>query len=236
MAPEDGVVDDDDWGPVDDEDDSLATTDLDTERDDGDSLHVTLPSGADFWVLTENERRFVVDRVRKYGDELMFTNVSDLQDLDTVVQIELFKQRWGVWLSTGEDYNQNPVDESDLMKHIKEWSNELRQIKSKLMIDRITREKTSGEGSVAAYIASLLQRAKAFCVHRNNQAAKAIELQNQLIGMITFFRNSDEDERIEFHHTADDIFEWIWDVMRPEFEQIDADFKSGNQTYWIREQ
>ncbi len=91
------------------------------------------------------------------------------------------------------------------------------------------------EQTVADYIENLRQRAKEFGVMRNDQAAKAIELFQELSAFITLHDNTDDVERKEQHCNQEDIIEWIREVAIPEFNEIDAKFRETSQKYWIQE-
>ena len=112
-------------------------------------------------------------------------------------------------------------------------SNEIRQTKKMLGIDKKSRE---GEGqTVADYIENLRQRAKEFGVMRNDQAAKAIELFQELSAFIMLHDNTDDVERKEQHCNQEDIINWIREIAIPEFNEIDAKFRETSQKYWIQE-
>lgn len=165
-----------------------------------------------------------------------FTNVSDLQDLDRLLVMELLVQRWGTWLSQKRDYWGEPVDENAAQKAIKDHSTEIRQTKKSLGLDKETRDKVRGEDSVDAYIRNLRQRAKEFGVTRNKQAAKAIELFQEISGVVMLYEKCDTEERIQQHCTPEEIVNWFIATVRPKFEVIDEEFRKTSQKMWIRKQ
>jgi hypothetical protein len=199
-----------------------------------DGLPVTLPSGATFSVLTSDEVEYVKDRVTRYLADNHFVNVSDLQDVDRMVVMELLVHRWSLWLSRGKDYFDDEVDEKSFRRSLGEYSTEVRQLKKALGIDKVTRDKQKGDDSVPTYLTELNIRALEFGYMRNAQQAKSIELFMQLRSLVTLHDNSDDQERMEMHCSEEDIFEWMRVIAFPEFDAIDADFRKGHQAMWIR--
>lgn len=203
-------------------------------QEDGLKIVVT-PSGTKFYVH-ESEVSYFQERVKKYQSDNHFTNISDLQDLDRLIIAELLVWRWGMWVSQKRDYWGEAIDENAWQKAIKEHSAEIRMIKKSLGLDKETRDKQRGEGSVDAYLNSLRARAKEFGIVRNEQAAKSIELFQELKALIVLHENCDETERREQHVTIDDLMDWLKTTAIPEFDKIDEDFRQSSQKYWIRKQ
>lgn len=201
-----------------------------------DGFPVTLASGAGFTVLTMSEVKYVEDRVRLYNNEYRWSNISDLQDVDRVIVAELLMWRWGLWISTTKDHLGDPVDEQALRKSINDYSGELRLVKKQLGIDKASRDKERGEDSIPVYLENLRKRAFEFGIHRNNQMAKAMELANQAISLAQLWKNCDEQERLEQSCTSEDIATWLFEVFRPEYEKVDAEFRNTSQKYWIGDQ
>jgi hypothetical protein len=199
-----------------------------------DEVEVTLPSGGPF-SAAPHEADFMSELSRKYTTEFAFQSSSDLQDLDRVVIFEMLVHRWGRWLSRRVDDAGVPIDEKTVGDRIGSTSNELRQLKKLLGIDKVAREKAKGEGSVPHYLANLLERAKAFGVTRERQLDKGLELANQLSSLVLLHRNCNVDERRSLHVTESDLIEWIETVFVPEFEAVDAHFREHDQKYWVRD-
>jgi hypothetical protein len=201
-----------------------------------DLVYVQLPSGAPFEVMGDEEADHIDHLSKQYTKAFEFSNISDIQELDRVVAMEVQTYRWNRFISRGMDYNNKPVDGVDLQKRIKEYSGEIRQTKKGLGIDAVTREKTRGEGSVPSYIALLREKARLFGIHREHQLDRALELWNQLMSIAAVYANAvDEDERRLIHHTAEDIITWILEVASPEYKEIDAYFRTHSQQYWVQD-
>lgn len=201
---------------------------------------VAMPSGTYQPVLTEFEQAYLTDRVARYTEQFGFTNVGDLQDVDRVLVMELFCHRWGIWLGQGHKYDGDRIDEAALVRDLEKYNLRLSVMKKTLGIDKPTRDRQRGEGSVYQYLSELPRRAKAFGIMRNRQAGKAVELAMELIGHVTAYRNApDDEERRKLRITAEDIMDYVWNVFRPEMESIDKDFREKGpdaQRMWIRDQ
>lgn len=205
------------------------------EEHDDDLSPVMLPSGGLFQVY-DREVGYFNERVKKYLSDNHFTNIADLATLDQVLMGELLVWRWMNWVTQQKDYWGDPVDESGLAKTIKDTSTELRQLKSSLGIDKITRDRQRGEESVAAYITNLRIRAKEFGVMREQQLGKALEIFNDLKAKLTLHDNCTEDERQELGVTTPELLDWLRNKAIPEFDAVDEHFRQNKQKAWIREQ
>lgn len=209
-------------------------TDVNQVSEEG--LSVKLPSGAEFKVLTPSEVEYVNDRVHQYQRTFKWDNISDVQDVDRIVIMELFVYRWGSFLAMGKDYYDDDVDEQALRKSINDWSGELRLVKKSLGMDKATRDKDSGDDSVPAYLERLRLRAKEFGINRNKMMDKGLVLSQQVIALATLYKNCDQQERLEQRCTAEDVCNWLLEVYIPEFQVVDSDFRKTSQTLWIADQ
>jgi hypothetical protein len=197
---------------------------------------VGTPSGATLEVLTDSEVAYFRDRHTRYLKDNRLVNISDLQDLDRVLAMELMVWRWQSWTLKGMDWWGNDIDEKDLRGSIKAYSSELRALKETLGLDKATRDKEKGE-DVATYIEKLRERAKQFGVMRNEQCAKIITLFQELAALIMLMHNTTgyPDEQKEQLCSEQDVIKWIVDVALPEFNAIDSEFKTNEQRFWIRD-
>lgn len=201
-------------------------------------LPVRLPSGAVYTVMTQAEVEYVEDRTRRYLEDNHFVNVSDLQDVDRMLMMEVLSFRWSLWISTGRDYFGEPIDDNGYRRSLNDYSGEVRQLKKTLGIDKVARDKQKGEDSVSAYLEQLRVRAKEFGIMREEQCSKAIQLAQDLRALMTLHDNSDEKERAELHCDTEDVLDWIRTVFDPEFEKVDEYFRSkqpDGQRYWVRQ-
>lgn len=193
------------------------------------------PAGGTWIALTQDEQRFFEDLCHRYTQDYAFQNVSDLSDLERVIQGEVISQRYNRYLSTGEDYWGDPISTKEYTDALKALSGELRQLKKALGIDRTSRQKDSSE-SLSDYIGKLLERAREFGVMRNEQSTMVLTAFMELKALVTLHDNCTEDERRTQGCTMEDIFSWLREYAFPEFDAIDKDFVENHQRYWVQEQ
>jgi len=194
---------------------------------------VATPSGGEINLQTPEEADWYDQRRDQYLQQNMLPNVSDLLDLDRLLQLEVMVFRWGQWISQGFDYMHTLIDAQDLQKHIREYSKEIRELKTALGIDKVTRDKEKGE-SVPDYLTTLLERAKMFGYHRNRQYELAVTLMYELRSMVLTHDRCDEIERAELDLSHDTIMDWIRQNMLAEWDTLDEAFRR-EQKIWIRE-
>lgn len=198
-------------------------------------IPVELPSGATFPVMTDSEREYLEDKIERYLADNHFHNVSDMLDIDKLVIFELMVHRWSMWVSKGRDYWDEEIAVRSYSEMVENYSKEVRLLKKALGVDKTTRDRVSGDDSVAARWAKVLQRAKEFGYMRNAQAVQAIESMHRVASIITVHRNMDETERREFGFELDDIVDVI-DEEVAKYREIDEKFRFDVQQYWIRDQ
>lgn len=194
---------------------------------------VVTPSGSGLNLQTQEEADWYEDRRDRYTTDNHFPNVSDLTDLDRLLTLELMIQRWSTWLTQGFDYMHTRVDEGALRTMIKDYSVETRLLKGSLGIDKATRDKEKGE-SLADYVHSLLQRAKEFGYHRNDQYELAVTKFYELRSMVMTFNRCDEEERALLGLSYESIFEWITENVIKEWDAMSDAFRK-EQAIWVRD-
>ena len=197
-------------------------------------IQVASPSGQPLRVLGQSEVDFYNSEKDKYLSQNGFTNNSDLLDLDRLLFLELIAYRQSVFIGAGRDYDGLVVNTKEAERTLKEANDQIGKIKSDLGINKSARDKAQAE-SVGAYLSDLKARAKEFGVHREKQLTKAITLCQQLFSIIGAYDRSDETERGKIgFETEAEILDWIREVMRPEFDAVDAHFRQHQQRYWVR--
>jgi hypothetical protein len=194
---------------------------------------VSSPSGSDYNLQTQEEADWYESRRDRYLSDNAFPNVSDLQDLDRLLTLEVMSFRWTTWLTQGFDYIHSRVDEGQLKTNIKEYSVEIRLLKQSLGIDKATRDKEKGE-SLADYTASLLQRAKEFGYHRNEQYELVVTKFYELSAMVKTYDRCDDEERALLDLSMETIFAWIRDKVLKDFDEHSAAFRK-NQAIWVKD-
>lgn len=193
---------------------------------------VKTPTGADMNVQTQEEADWYDDRCQRYLSDNQFPNVSDLQDLDRLLLFELMIHRWSVWIAQGYDYLFTRVEEGALKTNIKDYSAEARLLKTAMGIDKASRNRDKSE-SLADYVANLLDRAKTFGYHRNEQYELAVTKMYQLRSMIMTYDRCDEEERAMLDLSMESIFEWIRDNVIKEWDEHSDAFRKV-QTMWVK--
>lgn len=193
------------------------------------------PAGGTWVALTPDEERFFKDLCNRYTQDYAFQNVSDLSDLERVIQNEVLSQRYNRYLSTGEDYWGEQISVKEFSDAVKTLSGELRQLKKALGIDRTSRQKDSSE-SLSDYVGKLLERAREFGVMRNQQTTAVLTTFMELRALVTLHDNCTEEERRTQGATMEDIFSWLREYAFPEFDLIDKDFVENQQRFWVQEQ
>lgn len=200
---------------------------------DGDGGTFTIsPAGFKVELFNEAEKDYYERVAEQYQTDNAFQNMSDLQELDKILSMEVMGFRWSNWLINERDYEGEPVNLDNLQRDIANFSKEVRLLKKSLGIDKATRDRSTGN-TLNDFVHLLMVRAKQFGVMRDMQNAKSIELWQDLVGRVTLYRNCSEEERRIFNSTAEELITWIESKI-PEFEEIDAHFRE-NQRTWIRE-
>lgn len=194
---------------------------------------VTTPSGSDLHLQTQEEADWYESRRDRYLSDNKFTMMSDLQDLDRLLMLEVLSYRWGLWMAQGFDYVYARVDEGQLKNNIKEYSVEIRLLKQSLGIDKSTRDRDKGE-SLSDYTANLLERAKEFGYHRNQQYELAVTKFYELRSMVMTYDRCDEEERALLDLSPEVILEWIRTVAIKEWDEMSESFRK-NQSMWVRQ-
>jgi hypothetical protein len=201
----------------------------------GEGIPVRLPSGATYYVITNEEHDYLVDRISRYLNDNHFVNVSDVQDIDKMIVFELLIHRWSSWMSRGRDYFDEDINVKQYSDMAKEYSVEVRQLKKALGVDKNSRDRTRGDDSIASLWANLQRRAAEFGYKRNEELVQTITSFQRLKAMVTFHDNCDALERKENACEIEDVLEVLRDEIK-KFDAIDENFKFQQQTLWIRSQ
>lgn len=200
-----------------------------------DGLPVRAPSGAEYKVLTAEEVASYEDIAKRYLEHNSFSNMSDLQELDRIIIMELIFWRWSNWLSLEKDYWGDPIDVDEQNKRLKILSGEIRLVKKGLGVDKSSRDKDRGS-SLAEYIENLGRRAKEFGYHREKQFEQGMILINEVIAKAIWNGNADDIEKKELHVSDREVLDWIRDDVAKRYNDIDNHFKMNTQRFWIRDQ
>lgn len=210
------------------------TTSTSTGSQYGISLYsVATPSGSQLNLQTPEEADWYESRRDRYLTDNIFPNVSDLQDMDRLLMLEVLSYRWGLWMAQGFDYQGSRVEERQLKDYIKDYSREISSVKLSLGIDKATRDKEKGE-SLSDFTDKLLVRAKEFGYHRNEQYEIVITKFYELRSMVMTWDRCDEEERRLLDITLETIVEWLRDKVIKDFDEHAEAFRK-TQAMWIQE-
>jgi hypothetical protein len=207
-------------------------------RDEGGSplFEVNLCSGEKLPVMTAVEQRWFNDTQSKYLSQNKFDDVTDLQDLDRLLGLELMMFRWTQFLAAGQDYDRNIIDEELCRKQVKEQSDAITKLKQSLGLDKKARDAALNDGNFHVWFMDVKRRAKIFGIHRENQLNVALGLMNELSGIVGSYDRSDEEERKKLgYETEAQILAWVRESMLPRFHEVDAHFIENEQKLWKRD-
>lgn len=196
-------------------------------------IDVIGPAGGRFTVMTEREEALFNQLVTKYTTHNQFVNISDMQDLERIIYLEVLSLRYANWLSTESDYVGELIDAKQVSSMMKDFSGELRQLKKSVGIDKPSRQREASE-SVSDFIEQLKVRAKEFGIMREEQLTAALTLFNELIARVTLMDNCTQTEREEQKCRPEDIFKWLREEAFEEFKEIDEHFMQNSQRMWIQ--
>jgi hypothetical protein len=197
---------------------------------------VTLSSGEVVQVMTEQEQRWLTATKEKYLGENKFTAVTDLQDLDRLLVLELLVFRWSSHLSSGYDYEKNVIDDDLYRKQLKEQSDVILKLKQSLGLDKKTRDSVLNDGNFHNWFMDAKRRARIFGIHREKQLNTALGLVNELSGHLGAFDRSDEEERKKLGFISEkDLIAWVRESMLPRFREVDQHFIDNEQKMWKRD-
>lgn len=198
---------------------------------------VTTLTGQRLELLAPSEVELYNAARDKYMSENSFTAESDRRSLDRLILFEVQVFRWQSHMASGRDYDNvdlEPAEEVNLRRAIKDTEVMISQLQNDLALTKVQRDKAGSAESVADYLINLKQRAKEHGIRRDKEIGKAIELINELFSIVGSYQRSNANERSKLgFDTPEEILEWITDVMRPQYEAIDAAHRQ-NQKMWIR--
>lgn len=194
-------------------------------------------TGSEIELLHEREVNFYVAARDRYLTDFKFSLASDFRALDRLLLLETQMYRCQWQLSASTDYQGVDLDVSDetlLRKAIKELGAQISEAQRDLGLTKVQRDKAS-EDSVGAYIEKLKLRAREHGIKRERETAKAIELSKELFALCGAYLRANANERRKLgFDSAEEILVWVIEYMRPEFDEIDAKYRAGQQKFWVR--
>lgn len=201
------------------------------------TYNVKTISGQQLSLQTKTEQTFYQQARDKYLAENQFTAASDMRALDRLLLMEVQVFRWQWQLAAGVNYELEflePRDEAALQKALKETGPMISALQNDLGLTKNQREKDKHD-SVGAYLTQLKISAKAFGVMREKQLGKAIELTKELFNVAGAYKRSNDKERSKLgFESAEDVVDWVLEVMKPQFDEVDEHFRQNDQRFWLR--
>jgi hypothetical protein len=198
-----------------------------------DPLVVELVAGGTAEVMTQQEADWFNGTKSLYMEQNRFEDISDLQDLDRLLLLELLMHRWAKWLLSGSDYNGNWVDGAELGKQLKDRNAAITTLKDGMGLSKKSRDASAA--GVSERWNDILKRARLFNYHRVDQVRVALLLMNQISAAVgTFYRSDEEERRRTGFKTEAEIVEWVRDDLLPKFAEVDDYFRENEQSTWRR--
>lgn len=186
--------------------------------------------------MTADEAAWFNETRDLYMTQTRFTDVTDLRDIDRLLQLELMVFRWSLHLSSGVDYYGDEVDSARLSQDLKSYSDQLNKLKLSMGLTKAVRDAAANDGNFAKWFEETKRRAKIFKVHRQEQLGKVLALFEELAAIVGSYDRSDAEEREKLGFTSEsDILDWIRETAIPEYRALDAHFQTHEQSMWIRE-
>lgn len=196
-------------------------------------IEISLVSGSVAKVMSVEEAKWFIKSRDSYMEETRFTENTDVQDLDRLLQLELLLYRWNQWSLAGVDYEGNLVEDSALARRIKDQTDAINRLKEQMGLSKKSRD--SHAASVSERWDDLKRRAKEFGYHREEQLRNALVLMNELSSIVGAYDRSDDEERKKLgFETETDVLDWVRETMLPEFVAIDTYFRTEKQRFWQR--
>jgi hypothetical protein len=196
-------------------------------------IEVDLVSGSVVKVMTVGEAEWFNRSRDSYLHETRFTENTDVQDLDRLLQLELMLYRWNQWSLAGVDYEGNLIDDVSIARRMKDQTDAINRLKEQMGLSKRSRD--SHAASVSERWDDLKRRAKEFGYFREEQLRNALVLMNELSAIVGAYDRSDPEERRKLgFETETDVLDWIRETMIPEFVALDTYFRANKQRMWQR--
>lgn len=195
-----------------------------------DNSHIEMQSKAEVDFFNRSQSKYIKDNT--------FTVASDERALDRLCLAETLQFRWNSQISSGLDYQRNPLNHAEmeaLRKNLKENAITISNAHQELGLSKVQREKDKVE-SVQAYINNLLARAKERGVHREEQVDLIINLFMEFDAHVGAYQRADDYERQRLgFKNADALLDWWVNTGQPRFKDHDDAWRNSSQRYWRKD-
>lgn len=170
-----------------------------------------------------------------YLMQTRFTEVTDEQDIDRLLRLELMDFRYGQFNSSGLDYDNDEVDTAKLTAEMRALSKEINALKAAMGLAKSARDAAANDGDFAKWFEEAKRSAKAFNFHRVEQLGLVLTLFNEFASIVATYDRSDEEERQMAGYTSEtEVLDWWRNSGKPRFDELDEYFKVNKQATWIR--
>lgn len=201
-----------------------------------DVLTVQQLSGHELIVQTRDEQAFYKALQQGLLKDSVFTEASDMADLDRLMSYELQVFRANQWVAAGCDYDGRHLGLShltEMRRQAKELAALIREVKTDLGLSRAARSAEAAE-SVGSYLVELKKHAKEQGIKKNDEVRKALQLTHELISLVGTFDRANDTERQKLGiETEADVVEWLRVRFIPEFQEIDKRYRATSQKFWV---
>lgn len=201
-------------------------------------IPVRTVTGHEIELVDKREQSFYEMARDKYTSEFAFTMANDMRALDRLLLLETQMFRWQWQLAAGIDYDGvdlDPSEEATLRRAIKETAPQISEIQKDLGLTKAQRE--NDDETVAAYLTKLRVRAKEHGIKREKELGRALELTHELFAITGAYKRSNTNERRKLgFESAEDVVDWVLEVMQPRFIEVDEYFRKTSQRFWVRSQ
>jgi hypothetical protein len=193
-------------------------------------------SGHELRLQTQSEQIYFISARDNYLSEAHYTVSTDLRDLDRLLLLEVQMFAAQTQLATKRSFSGlelSGAEQAELRKVLKETAPMVASIQDGLGLSKAKRE--ANQATVAGYLQTLRERAKEFGVMRETQLGKALELMNSIFATAGAYKRSNAEERKKLgFESAEDVIDYMLEVAKPEFDAVDAHFRTHSQKFWIR--
>lgn len=197
---------------------------------------VRLVSGEELTVMNQSEATWFEKTRDAYLAQTKFTEVTDEQDVDRLMILELSYFRFSLWCASGLDYDQDEIDSGKLTAELRALSKEINAIKATMGLTKAARDTAASDGDFSKWFENAKLRAKAFNFHRVAQLQKCLALFNEFSSIVATYDRCDEEERQKTGFTSpNQILDWWRKKARPEYDELDRHFRESSQSLWVRE-
>lgn len=195
----------------------------------GTQFRIKTPSKNYLTVLTKEEKEYGAQMFKRYEEEYQFENPADISLLESLVSMQILLFRYSNWLTSGVDYDGNPIEYETVQNMMINCQREIRQLQDTLGISRKSR--LGSDAKPAEIIMEIAKKAKEYGVMKNQVAWKFLLAYYEIRHLIGLYKRCDDVDRKRLGATAEETIEKI-DKILSEIEQYEEEFRQKRKL-WI---